>query len=497
MNPNKLTIGEAHDGLARKQFSATELVESCLSQIDNFDSNINAYVTVNRDNARKEAIGVDSKIAGMDDPSKELGILEGIPYGAKDAILTEDIKSTASSNLLKNFIAPFDATVIKRLKQAGAILIGKENQDAYGHGASTENSDFFVTKNPWDKSRVAGGSSGGGAAAVASDMTIFSLGEDTGGSVRQPSALCGVTGLRPSYGRVPRYGCIAYASSFDTIGPITKTVSDNAIVLNIIAGLDKNDHTTRPNLVPNYKEEVRSKPTRLKFGIPKEMFNEGVESGTRRALEGAFDKLRELGHEIVEISLPLSTDVGIATYYLLTTSETSSNLARLDGVRYGSAPENPETLEELYTKTRTAGFGSENRRRIMLGTYALSAGYYDAYYKKAQKVRTLIRRDFDKAFQDIDFILSPTSPFPAFKVGEKVEDPLALYLADINNVGFAIAGLPTISIPAGFSGGLPVGLQITGKYFDEVGVYKVAHQLQSNTDHHLKKPDLSKLMANG
>jgi len=486
---NEMTITEAHDGLVKGDFTCLQLVDACLAQIDKYNGGpdgINAFITVLHESARAEAQLVDNKIK----TGEELGLLEGIPYGAKDIILTEDVKTTASSNMLKDFIAPYDATVIARLREAGAILIGKENCDSFGHGASTENSDFGVVRNPWDKTRVAGGSSGGSAASVASGMTIFSLGGDTGGSIRQPSAFCNLVGLRPSYGRVSRYGGIAFSSSTDTIGPITKTVEDNAIVLEALAGLDSRDHTTRPDPVPSYKDKLQDDERKLVLGVPKEFLSKDIELGTKDAINKALEILVSQGHKIKEISLPLATEHAIAIYYLLTTSEISSNLARLDGVRYGSAIKNPNTLEELYKNTRTKGFGIETRRRIMLGTYSLSSGYYDAYYKQAQKVRTLIRNDFDKAFKDVDYIISPTSPFPAFKIGEKTADPLALYLADINLDGFSMAGLPSISVPADFSDNLPVGLQITGKYMDEVGVYQLAHQFQSQTEHHEQKPKL-------
>lgn len=485
MKPNELSIVEAHEKLVRREVSCTELVQSCLDQIHKFDPVFKVFITVCKEEALQRAKAVDEKIAN----GQSIGLLEGIPFSAKDVILTEDVRTTGGSNMLGNFIAPYDATVIARLKEAGAILIGKTNCDAYGHGSSTENSDFFVTRNPWDRERISGGSSGGAAAAVSMDMCIFALGEDTGGSIRQPAAMCGVTGLKVSYGRVSRYGSIAYASSLDTIGPLIKTIEDTGIVLGCIAGIDEKDHTTVPNDVPDYRSLIKHPRKKLKIGMPREYFTDELDKEVRAVILEAVEVLRRKGHEIREVSLPY-TKYAIATYYLLAPAETSTNLARLDGVRFGHRTDSFTTLDELYKKSRAEGFGAEAKRRIMVGTYALSAGYFDAYYKKAQKVRTLLRVDFDRAFEEVDLLITPTSPFTAFKVGEKVEDPLSMYLADIYTIAFSLAGLPTISIPCGFLKRLPVGMQITGKYLDETTVLQAAEEYQQATSFHAQKPPL-------
>lgn len=481
MDLTKLTIKEAHNGLKDKNFSCVDLVQACLSQIEEHDDQIKAFVTVTAESALKEAKKVDEKIAN----NEEIQLLEGIPYSVKDAILITDVKGTCSSNMLKEFISPYNATVIDRLNAAGAIMIGKTNCDAYGHGSSTENSDFFVTKNPWDESKIAGGSSGGSAASVAMGMCLFSIGEDTGGSIRQPAAMCGITGLKVSYGRVPRYGSIAYASSLDTIGPFARSVEDCASVLQVIAGVDPKDHTTVPQEVPDYVKKF-GEVENLKIGIPKEYFTNALDPKIKEVVMSAVETLKEHGAEIKEISLPYTKHC-IATYYLIAPAETSSNLSRLDGIRYGHRTSELETLTDLYKNTRAEGFGAENKRRIMMGTYALSAGYYDAYYKKAQQVRTLIIQDYERAFEEVDIILSPTSPITAFGIGEK-KDPLAMYLADIYTIGFSLAGLPTISVPCGFVDNLPVGMQLSGPSFKEDLVLKIADAYQRVTDWHLKSP---------
>lgn len=483
MKPNALTILEAHNRLIRKQITCVDLVRRCLEQIKIHDPTIKAFITVCADTALAEAKAVDEKIAR----GEKIGVLEGIPYAAKDVILTKDVRTTAGSNMLRNFVAPYDATVIKRLKTAGAILIGKTNCDAYGHGSSTENSDFFTTKNPWDISRVAGGSSGGSAAAVSADMCVFALGEDTGGSIRQPAAMCGVTGLKVSYGRVSRYGSIAYASSLDSIGPIGKSVEDVALVLECIAGHDKYDPTTLPKEVDSYR--VLLKPVSFTLGVPKEYFTDELEPEIKKVISDSLSIFKQLNCRISAVSLPYSK-YSLATYYILAPAETSTNLERLDGIRYGHRTEEFKDLDELYAKSRSEGFGPEVKRRIMVGTYALSAGHYDAYYKKAQKVRTLIVEDFKRVFKEVDLLISPTSPFTSFKVGEKIDNPLAMYLSDIYTIGFSLAGLPTISIPCGLIGELPVGLQITGPYFGELKVLQAAHAFQNQTSFHLKKSTL-------
>lgn len=486
MNLAQLTIEQAHQGLIEKKFSCRSLLEYCLERIEKYDSEINAFVSVNKEAALKKADQIDKKIS----QGELIGLLEGIPYSVKEAILTQDIKTTSSSNMLKNFTAPYSATVISKLEKSGAIMIGKTNCDAYGHGSSTENSDFFTTRNPWDKQRVAGGSSGGSAASVAAGMCLFSIGEDTGGSIRQPASFCGVTGLKVSYGRVSRYGCIAYASSLDTIGPFAKTAEDCATVLQVIAGIDEKDHTTVDQPVSDYGSNLNDFSLANKvIGLPKEFFTEALDSGVNDLIQSSIEKLKIQGVQFKEISLP-HTEYCIASYYLIATAETSSNLSRLDGIRYGHRSDEYNNLTELYQNSRSEGFGPEVKRRIMLGTFALSAGYYDAYYKKAQQVRTLIIQDFEKAFQEVDFILSPTSPFPAFKVGEKSNDPLSMYLADIYTIGFSLAGIPTISVPVGFSNGLPVGMQLTAPSFKEQEILNLAHCFQKLTDFHQKYPQL-------
>src|SRR3989339_54366 len=479
------SIIELHKELTSKKISATELTHASLDAIDKHDHKLKAFITVCKKDALRVAKKVDEKIA----TGEKIGLLAGIPFSAKDVIMTEGIKTTAGSKMLENYVAPYNATVIARLKKAGAILIGKTNCDAYGHGSSTENSDFFVTKNPWDTSRVAGGSSGGAAAAVAMGMGVFALGEDTGGSIRQPAALCGVTGLKVSYGRVSRYGSIAYASSFDTIGPITKSASDVATVLRCIAGKDAHDHTTMPDIVPNYLQDLKKPFPKLKIGLPKEYFTSDLDPAIKEKIMEAVKEFEKMGCEVKKVSLP-HTKYAIPTYYLLAPAETSANLARLDSIRYGHRAKNAKTIDDIFKKSRSEGFGKETKRRILIGTYALSAGYFDEYYKKAQKIRTLIREDFNKVFADVDVLFTPTSPFTAFPIGEKATDPLAMYLADIYTIAFSLAGLPTISVPCGFIKNLPVGMQITGRYMDETTVLHVAHQYESVTTKQAKKPNL-------
>jgi len=469
MSLSLLSIEELHTGLITKKFSCREIIEDCLKCIKEKDGEIHAFLSIYPEMALKRADEVDSKIKA----GETIGLLEGIPFSVKDVILAEDMSATAGSKILESFVAPYDATVIKRLKEAGAIVIGKTNCDAYGFGSSTENSDFGVTKNPHDLTKVAGGSSGGAAASVVSGMCTFALGEDTGGSIRQPASFCGIYGFKVSYGRVSRYGSIAYASSFDSIGPMARSTRDIAIILSVIAGKDPLDATTVPDLVPDYLIELESKKDKpKKIGLPKEYFN-GLDTKTTAVINSALEIFKRKGYEVVEISLS-HTKYAIACYYLLVTSEASSNLARLDGIRFGYRAPDPTDLEDLYKRSRTYGFGPEVKRRIILGTFALSSGYFDAYYKRAQKVRTLIREDFKKAFKEVDLIITPTSPFPAFSVGEKVDDPLTMYLADIFTVGFSLAGLPTINVPCGLIGHLPVGMQITAPYLSETSALKAS-----------------------
>lgn len=493
MQLNHLTIKQAHNGLAKKEFSAVDLVKACLEQIKKIDKKVSAFISVTEKEALGQAQLVDTKIA----KGGKIGILEGIPAAVKDNILVEGVKTTAGSKMLENYVASYDATVIKKLKAAGMILLGKTNLDEFAMGSSTETSYFGPTKNPWDLKRVPGGTSGGSAAAVAADECVYALGSDTGGSIRQPASFCGVVGLKTTYGRVSRYGLIAMASSLDQIGPITKTAEDARIVLEAIAGRDEMDATS----VADKKQEVKEiSLKKIKIGVPKEYFVAGMDRGVEKCVKEAIKKLEELGAKIEEVSLP-HAKYGLAVYYIIMPAEVSANLARFDGIRYGYSiadSKNPPVspfykggLYEVYAFSRAEGFGDEVKRRIMLGTYTLSAGYYDAYYLKAQKVRTLVKQDFEKAFQKVDCLVTPTSPTVAFKLGEKFDDPLTMYLSDIYTVSMNVAGVPAISAPCGFvppSGGLPVGLQIIGKYFDEATILNVAQAYEEATGWHKMKP---------
>lgn len=466
----KLDINQAHKGLVERKFSATDLVKSLLQKIEKDDKDISAFLEVTKDKALKSAEKIDRKISAGDKISK----LGGIPFAVKDNILIKGIKTTCASKILENYISPYSATCIKKLEKLGAIVLGKTNLDEFAMGGSTENSAFFTTKNPYDLTRVPGGSSGGSAAAVASDMCIFAIGSDTGGSIRQPSSFCGVVGLKPTYGSVSRYGLVAFASSLDQIGPIAKNVDDAKTVFNAISGKDQKDSTS-VDLSEIEEKEINIK--NLKIGVPKEYFVKGIDPEVESIIKKAIKKFEESGATIKEVSLP-HTKYALSSYYLIATSEASANLARFDSIRYGKIPEGDsyakiKSLFDYYLMAREYGFGSEVKRRIMLGTYALSAGYYDAYYLKAEKVRVLIKRDFGKVFQDVDVIFTPTSPTIAFKIGEKVKDPLSMYLADIFTVSVNLAGVPAVSIPVGLSKGLPVGLQIIGKPFEENTILEV------------------------
>lgn len=472
----RLTITEIRELLNKKEVSARDVVNSVYHRIDAVEDKIKAFVTLSRDTAYRMA---DSSALP----------LSGIPIAIKDNICTKGIRTTCSSKILSNFIPPYESTVTSRLIENGYVLIGKTNLDEFAMGSSTENSGFFTTKNPWDLERIPGGSSGGSAAAVAADECIAALGSDTGGSIRQPAALCGVVGLKPTYGRVSRYGLVAFASSLDQIGPITKSVRDSAILLNIISGKDPMDSTSAPVSVPDFTKALDEDIKGIKIGIPEEYFIEGMDKEVEASVKEAIKKLESLGAIPVEISLP-HTGFAVATYYVLATSEASSNLARYDGVKYGFRAEGKD-LMDMYMNTRAQGFGAEVKRRIMLGTYALSAGYYEAYYKKAQQVRTLIKRDFEETFKSVDVIATPTSPTPAFKIGEKTADPLQMYLSDIFTISVNLAGVPGISIPCGFtSNNLPIGLQIIGKHFDEETILKVAYAYEQATEWHKRKPNL-------
>jgi aspartyl-tRNA(Asn)/glutamyl-tRNA(Gln) amidotransferase subunit A len=479
---SELTIKKAHAGLKNKEFSAVELAQACLDQAK-AKSDLNAYVTL-IDEALKQAEAVDVKLAA----GKELGVLEGIPAGIKDLLNTRGVRTTCCSPGMKDFVPPYDATVVKRLKDAGMVMIGKTNLDEFACGASTEHSCFGHTKNPWNLECVAGGSSGGSAAAVAADTCLFAIGTDTGGSIRQPASFCSVSGLKVTYGRVSRYGVTAFASSWDTVGPFAKTAEDLAYVLQAMAGQDENDLTTPPKEVPDYAALLSGDVKGLKIGVPKEYFVDGIDSEVKENVMSAVRELEAAGAIIKEISLPM-TKYAISMYYIATPAELSANLARFDGVRFGTKAEGAEDLIDYYFKQRTAGFGPEIKRRIMIGTYVLSAGYYDAYYKKAQRVRTKIIQDFDNAFSEVDVICGPVAPTPAFKAGDKVDDPLEMYMADALTIPASAAGLPGLSVPCGFSKqGLPIGLQIIGPQFEEGRVLNVGHAFQQITDWHTKRP---------
>ncbi len=470
MDLKLLTIDAARSAVQERKTTAVALAEAFYLKIEKDDPQIGAYLTQCKDRAMAKAMEMDA----LATKGEKLPPLGGVPVGIKDVMVTRGVRTTAGSKILGNYIPPYDCTAVARMEAAGAVVLGKMNCDEFAMGSSNENSAFRAVHNPRDLSRVPGGSSGGSAAAVAADMAVVTLGSDTGGSIRQPASFCGVVGLKPTYGRVSRYGLIAFASSLDHIGPLGKTVKDVATVLGVIAGRDPMDATSADLPVPDYVAEL-DKPVRgLKIGVAKEYLGEGLDPEVRAAVANAIEKLSKLGCEIVEISLP-HTEYAISAYYIIATAEASSNLARFDGVRYGYRSGDGRTLSEMYRRTRDQGFGAEVKRRIMLGTYALSAGYYDAYYLKAQKVRTLLTRDFDEAFKKVDAIVAPTSPTVAFKLGEKVDDPLAMYLADIYTVTANIAGIPGISVPCGETKDkLPIGLQIFGKHFDEGTVLRVA-----------------------
>jgi len=462
MIPEKITIKSALEGLARRDFSAGELFNHYQKRIVQLNPNLNAYLTM-----------FETAQAGE-------GPLAGIPCAIKDNILIEGTRTTAGSKMLENYISAYDATVIKKLRAAGATFLGKTNLDEFAMGTSTENSAYGPTKNPMDHSRVPGGTSGGSAAAVAADLALFALGSDTGGSIRQPASLCGVVGLKPTYGRVSRHGLIATASSLDQIGCLTKTVYDAALVLNTLCGHDIFDSTTVKNSVPDFTAKLDLSIKGLRVGVPKEFFSAGLSAEVEERIKASIKVLEKLGCEIKEISLP-NFEYALAAYYIINPAEISANLARFDGIRYGHSSDHAESLLDTYVQSRSEGFGPEPKRRIMLGTYALSSGYYDAYYLKAQKVRALIKKDFNDAFQNVDIIVGPTAPNTAFKLGEKISDPLALYLEDIYTVSVNLAGLPGISVPCGLGSksNMPVGLQIIGKSFDEEIILRVAHQFES------------------
>lgn len=484
MELNTLDITELQRLLDRKEVSVGEVVISVFTRIDSVEEHVKAFVSVTKEKAVETASESQKKIDGGSSFA-----LTGIPIAVKDNMCTKGIRTTCSSKILSNFIPPYESTVTSKLLEQGCILAGKTNLDEFAMGSSTENSAFQTTRNPWDLQRIPGGSSGGSAAAVAADECIAALGSDTGGSIRQPAALCGVVGLKPTYGRVSRYGLVAFASSLDQIGPITKNVRDSAIIMNVIAGHDPLDSTSAELNVPDFTSSLGQDIKGLKIGIPKEYFIEGMDKEVEAAVKKAITQLESLGAIPVEVTLP-HTGYAVATYYILATSEASSNLARYDGVKYGFRAGGKDLLD-MYMNTRAQGFGPEVKRRIMLGTYALSSGYYEAYYKKARQVRTLIKKDFDKAFKIVDTIVTPTSPTAAFRIGEKADDPLQMYLSDIFTISVNLAGVPGISIPCGFTRKiLPIGLQLIGKHFDEETILKAAYAYEQSTDWHKRKPIL-------
>lgn len=486
MELTALTIHELRTLLQRREVTAGQVLRAFLKRIAQQEGKVQAYMAV----TGREALGRATRLDRRLERGENCGPLAGIPLAIKDVICTRGIPTTCSSRILQGFVPPYDATVMRRLDRAGTVVLGKANMDEFAMGSSTENSGYKITRNPWDLSRVPGGSSGGSGAAVAADLCAGALGSDTGGSIRQPAAFCGIVGLKPTYGRVSRYGLVAFASSLDQIGPMTKDVRDAAILLNVIAGHDPCDSTSVDLPVPDYTAQLGRDVTGLRIGIPDEYFIEGMDPEVETAIRGAISVLESLGAKAERISLP-HTEYAVATYYLVATAEASSNLARYDGVKYGLRTRDAKDLLEMYMKTRQNGFGAEVKRRIMLGTYALSAGYYDAYYLKALKVRTLIRKDFEQAFKRCEVILTPTAPTPAFRIGEKTGDPLTMYLSDIFTISANLAGIPGISLPCGFTqAGLPIGLQLLGKPFDEATVLQVAFAYEQATEWDKRNPPL-------
>ncbi|MBF2077065.1 MAG: Asp-tRNA(Asn)/Glu-tRNA(Gln) amidotransferase subunit GatA [Synechococcales cyanobacterium T60_A2020_003] len=479
------SIRELHTQLTSKKLSAVELAQETLKQIESLEPKVRSFLQLTPDAALEKAKQVDAQIAA----GEEVGVLAGIPIAIKDNMCTKGVRTTCGSKILQNFVPPYDATVVQKLADAGTVMVGKTNMDEFAMGSSTESSAFQVTANPWDLERVPGGSSGGSAAAVASGECPIALGSDTGGSIRQPASFCGVVGIKPTYGLVSRYGLVAYASSLDQIGPFGRSVEDAAILLGAIAGYDPKDSTSLKVEIPDYTAALGPKLKKgTKVGIITETFGEGLDSEVGASVHAAIDTLKSLGAEVVDISCPMFR-YGLPTYYIIAPSEASANLARYDGVKYGFRADDAENLLDMYMKTRAAGFGSEVKRRIMVGTYALSAGYYDAYYLKAQKVRTLIKQDFEKAFADVDVLVCPTSPTTAFKAGDNADDPLAMYLNDLMTIPVNLAGLPGLSLPCGFdSQGLPIGLQIIGNVLQEEKVFQVAYAYEQATDWHTKTP---------
>lgn len=479
------TAHELHSLLVNKKISSADLTEAVLEQIEKVEDKIKAYTTITKEEALKQAKSADERIKN----DRNVTPLTGIPIAIKDNMCTRGILTTCSSKILANYIPPYDASVVSKIKQAGAVVIGKTNMDEFAMGSSTENSGIHPTHNPWDIKSVPGGSSGGSAAAVAADEAILATGSDTGGSIRQPASFCGVVGFKPTYGRVSRYGLVAFASSLDQIGSLSKDVTDTAILMNFLAGHDPKDSTSVDLPVPDYRKALIDDVKKMKIGYIKELLGKGPDKEIKASIQEAMKKFEELGAELIEVSMP-TFEYAVATYYLIAPAEASSNLARYDAVKFGHRSKESKDLLRMYYNTRREGFGNEVKRRIMLGTYALSAGYYDAYYLKALKVRTLIKEDFAKAFGKCDVLLSPTSPSVAFKIGEKTADPLSMYLSDIATIPVNLAGLPAISLPCGSSRGLPIGLQIIGKAFAEETILRAAFTFEQNTDWHKPKPSV-------
>lgn len=478
-------VSDLHELLHKKELKVSDLVDESFKRISQVEDKVQAFLTLDEERARETAKGLDEQL----NSDAQTGLLFGMPIGLKDNMVTKGLRTTCASKILENFDPIYDATVVQKLQQSQTVTIGKLNMDEFAMGSSNENSFYQKTRNPWNLDTVPGGSSGGSAASVASGEVLFSLGSDTGGSIRQPASFCGVVGMKPTYGRVSRFGLVAFASSLDQIGPITRTVEDNAYLLQAISGLDPMDSTSANVNVPNFAGALTGDVKGLRIAVPKEYLGEGVSESVRQSVLDALKVLEGLGAVWEEVSLPHSK-YALATYYLLSSSEASANLARFDGVRYGYRAKDAESLIELYKKTRADGFGDEVKRRIMLGTFALSSGYYDAYYKKAQQVRTLIKKDFEDVFANYDVIVGPTTPTPAFKIGEKIDDPLTMYVNDILTIPVNLAGVPGISVPCGFEAGLPLGLQIIGKHFDEATIYRVAHAFEQATNFHKQKPEL-------
>jgi aspartyl-tRNA(Asn)/glutamyl-tRNA(Gln) amidotransferase subunit A len=482
----ELTAHELHEKLKARETTAVELTQSIYDRIDAVEAQTKGYITLTKEIALGQAEAADAGFQRGD----EMPPLAGIPTAIKDVVCTKGILTTCGSQILGDFISPYDATVMTKLHQEGIVMVGKTNMDEFAMGSSTENSAYQTTRNPWDVETIPGGSSGGSAAVVAAGEAICSIGSDTGGSIRQPAALCGVVGMRPTYGRISRFGLVAFASSLDQIGPFSKDVTDCAIMLNALCGHDPMDSTSVNLPVPDFTKSLINDVQGVKLGIPKEYFIAGMDEEVEASVWNAIESLQSCGAIVEEISLP-HTDYAIAAYYIIAPAEASANLARYDGVRYGFRAADTEELIDMYKQTRSQGFGDEVKRRIMLGTYALSSGYYDAYYLKAQKVRTLIKADFDKAFEKVDVVVTPTSPTPAFKLGERTADPLQMYLSDVMNTPSSLAGLPGISIPCGFTkSGLPIGLQLLAPPFEEEKIMRVAYTFEQNSDHHRKHPNL-------